>query len=134
MRDVTIITEDKVGLLADISYILGKAKINIESISVTSVGGKAVITILVKSPEKAEDVLRKNGFKVSSGNIIFVKLEDKPGALSEIAKMLADNKINVENLNLVSKDGRNTVVGITVDRPRKAKTILEKYLVENMES
>lgn len=134
MRDVTIITEDKVGLLADISYILGKAHINIESISVTAVGGKAVITILVKSPEKAEDVLKKNGFKVSSGNIIFVKLEDKPGALSEIAKTLADNKINVENLNLVSKDGKSTVVGITVDRPRKAKTILEKYLVENIES
>lgn len=134
MRDVTIITEDKVGLLADISYILGKAKINIESISVTSVGGKAVITILVKSPEKAEDVLKKNGFKVSSGNILFVKLEDKPGALSQIAKTLADNKINVENLNLVSKDGKSTVVGITVDRPRKAKTILEKYLVENVES
>jgi hypothetical protein len=134
MRDVTIITEDKVGLLADISYILGKAKINIESISVTSVGGKAVITILVKSPERAEDVLKKNGFKVSSGNILFVKLEDKPGALSQIAKTLADNKINVENLNLVSKDGKSTVVGITVDRPRKAKTILEKYLVENVES
>jgi hypothetical protein len=134
MRDVTIITEDKVGLLADISYILGKAKINIESISVTSVGGKAVITILVKSPERAEDVLKKNGFKVSSGNILFVKLDDKPGALSQIAKTLADNKINVENLNLVSKDGKSTVVGITVDRPRKAKTILEKYLVENVES
>lgn len=133
MNDLTIVTEDKVGLLADISYILGKAKINIESIAVNSVGGKAVITLLVKNAPKAEDVLKKNGFRVSSGNVIFVKLQDRPGALSEIAKMLADNKINVENLNLITKDGKHTIVGITVDRPRKAKTILKTYLVENVE-
>lgn len=131
MKDVTIIAPDKVGLLADISYILGKAKVNIESIAVTSVGGKAVITVLVKNSEKATDVLEKNGFKVSSGNIIFIKILDQPGKLSEVAKMLADSKINVANLNLISKDGKYTIIGVTVDRPRKAKKVLEEYLVEN---
>lgn len=131
MKDVTIIAPDKVGLLADISYILGKAKVNIESIAVTSVGGKAVITVLVKNSEKATDVLEKNGFKVSSGNIIFIKVLDQPGKLSEIAKLLADSKISVANLNLISKDGKFTIIGVTVDRPRKAKKVLEEYLVEN---
>lgn len=133
MKDVTIIAPDKVGLLADISYILGKAKVNIESIAVTSVGGKAVITVLVKNSEKATDVLEKNGFKVSSGNIIFIKVLDQPGKLSEIAKLLADSKISVANLNLISKDGKFTIIGVTVDRPRKAKKVLEDYLVENTE-
>ena len=133
MKDVTIIAPDKVGLLADISYILGKAKVNIESISVTSVGGKAVITVLVKNSEKAADVLEKNGFKVSSGNILFIKVLDQPGKLSEIAKKLADSKISVGNLNLISKDGKHTIVGVTVDRPRKAKKVLEEFLVENTE-
>lgn len=134
MKDLTIIAPDKVGLLADISYILGKARVNIESIAVTSVGGKAIITVLVRNSQKASDVLKRNGFKVSSGNVIFVKLEDKPGTLSEIAKMLADNKINVGNLNLISRDGKHTVVGVTVDRPRKAKKVLAEFLVENSEA
>lgn len=133
MKDVTVIAPDKVGLLADISYILGKARVNIESIAVTSVGGKSIITVLVKNSQKAMDVLQRNGFKVSSGNVIFVKLEDKPGRLSEIAKMLADQKISVENLNLISRDGKNTIVGIAVSRPRKAKKVLAEYLVENTE-
>ena len=133
MKDLTIIAADKVGLLADISYILGKARVNIESIAVTSIGGKAVITVLVKNSQKATDVLRRSGFKVSSGNVIFLKIMDEPGKLSEIAKMLVDNKIGVGNLNLVSKDGKNSIVGITVDRPRKAKKVLEQYLVENAE-
>jgi hypothetical protein len=133
MKDITVIAPDKVGLLADISYILGKARVNIESIAVTSVGGKSIITVLVKNSQKAMDVLQRSGFKVSSGNVIFVKIEDKPGRLSEIAKMLADQKINVENLNLVSRDGKHSIVGIAVTRPRKAKKVLEEYLVENTE-
>lgn len=133
MKDVTVIAPDKVGLLADISYILGKARVNIESIAVTSLGGKSIITVLVKNSQKAMDVLKRNGFKVSSGNVIFVKIADEPGKLSEVAKMLADNKVDVKNLNLVSRDGKDSVVGIAVDRPRKAKKVLEPYLVENAE-
>ncbi|MFP3950462.1 MAG: ACT domain-containing protein [Candidatus Micrarchaeia archaeon] len=134
MKDLSVITDDKVGLLADISYILGKARVNIESLSATSVGGKAIITLLVKNSKKASEVLERNGFKISSGNVIFVKLEDKPGTLSEVAKLLADNKINVGNLNLISRDGRHTVVGVTVDRPRKAKKVLDPFLIENSET
>jgi len=44
--------------------------------------------------------------------------------------MLADNKINVENLHLVSRDGRSTIVGITVANPRKAKELLKDLLID----
>lgn len=130
MKEISIITEDRVGLLADISYVLGKAKINIESIAASAVGGKAVLTILVKDYEKAKQVLENSGFKVSSGNVIFVKLVDQPGKLAEIAKMLAENKINVNNLHLVSRDGKHTIVGISVANPKKAKELLKEYLTD----
>ena len=53
MKQITIVAEDKVGLIADISYILGKAKINIETIMVEVYGGKAVINLTVKDEIKA---------------------------------------------------------------------------------
>lgn len=132
MKDVTIIMDDKMGLLADISYILGKARINIESIASTSVGGKAIISIVVKNAQKAQKVLEQNGFRVSSGNILFVRIPNEPGNLSKIAKMLVDGKIELEKLAQVSIDGEHVVIGITVDRPRKAKKLLAEYLVENI--
>jgi hypothetical protein len=132
MKDITIIMEDKLGLLADISYILGKARINIESISSTSVGGKAIISIVVKNAKKAQNVLEQNGFKVSSGNILFIRIPNTPGNLSKIAKMLVDGKINLEKLAQVSIDGQYVVIGLTVDRPRKARKVLAEYLVENI--
>jgi len=48
IKQITVVAEDKVGLLADISYILGKAKINIESLSVEVQGNKCLIDISVK--------------------------------------------------------------------------------------
>lgn len=132
MKDITIVMEDKLGLLADISYILGKARINIESISSTSCGGKAIISVVVKNAQKAQKVLEQNGFKVSSGNILFVRIPNEPGNLSKIAKMLVDGKINLEKLAQVSVDGEHTVIGLTVDRPRKARKVLSEYLVENL--
>ncbi|MDD2655442.1 MAG: ACT domain-containing protein [Candidatus ainarchaeum sp.] len=130
MKEISIITEDRVGLLADVSYVLGKARINIESISASGVGGKAVLSIVVKDYEKAKQVLENSGFKVTNGNVVFIKLADQPGKLAEIAKMLADNKINVENLHLVSRDGKSTIVGITVSNPKKAKDLLKDVLID----
>jgi len=130
MKEISIITDDRVGLLADISYILGKAKINIESIAASAVGGKAVLSIVVRDYDRAKSVLENSGFKITAGNVIFVKLEDKPGMLAEIAKMLAESGINVENLHLVSKDGKHTIVGLTVSNPKKTKTLLADYLIE----
>jgi hypothetical protein len=131
MKDICVVTEDRMGLLADISYILGQARVNIDSIAVSSVGGKAVFSIMVRDQEKAKGVLESNGFSVSSGNVVFVKLDDTPGSLAGIAKMLSKNRINVENLNLVSKDGKSSIVGITVSRPRKARKLLSGCLIEN---
>lgn len=131
MKDICVVTEDRMGLLADISYILGQARVNIDSIAVSSVGGKAVFSIMVRDQEKAKNVLESNGFSVSSGNVVFVKLDDAPGSLAGIAKMLSKNRINVENLHLVSRDGKNSIVGITVSRPRKARKLLAGSLIEN---
>ena len=133
MQEITVVADDRVGLLADISYILGTTHINIESISVTAIGGKAVITLLVKNTEKAEAVLKNNGFSVSSGNVLFVRVEDRPGALAEIAKRLADNKINGENLTMVTKDGNSGILSIMVDRLRKARDVLKDCLIENID-
>jgi hypothetical protein len=133
MKDITIVAEDKIGLLADISYILGKARINIESIASTSVGGKAIITVVVKNAQKAQKVLEQNGFMVNSGNILFIRVTNEPGNLSKVAKILAEGKINLQKLAQVSIDGNYAVIGVTVDRPRKAKKVLHEYLIENVD-
>ena len=113
----------------DISYIMGKEKINIENISTVTVGDKAIITMMVKDPKKAAEILKKNGFNVLEEDTIMIKLPDKPGALSEVTKLLKDEGISISSLYVVSRDGKETVVALTVDKQRKAKKVLEPFMI-----
>lgn len=133
MKTITIVADDRVGLLADISYILGKAKVNIESIGVDVVATKAVITLSIKNADKAKQVLEQNGYKVTETNVLVIKLEDKPGELSRITTMLAQEGINISNVHMLSRDGKTTILALVVDKPRRARKMLADCLVNKEE-
>ena len=129
MKTLTIVADDKVGLLADISYILSKSKINIESINVDVVAGKAIITLTMSDADKGKKTLEAAGYKVEEMNAVIVKLSDEPGELSKITQMLSKEGININNVLMISKDGKSTVLSITVDKPKKAMLVLHDYLI-----
>lgn len=129
MKSITIVADDRVGLLADISYILGKTKINIESISVDVVAGKAVILVGVKDLEKAMGILKNSGYDVAETNALILKLDDKPGELGRITAMLADQHVNIEGVHILSRDGKTTILSMVVDKPKKAQEMLKPYIV-----
>lgn len=129
MKEVTIIADDKVGLLADISYIVGKSKVNIESINVDVVSKKAIITLTLSDSEKGTEVLAASGYQLVETNGVVVKLNDQPGELSKITKLLSEEGVNITNVHMLSKDGKNTVLSVVVDNPRKATSILQDYLI-----
>jgi len=133
MRTMTIVEQDRVGLLMDISYILGKERINIESITATTIGGKAVITITVKKEADAKKVLAKNGFHLIEEDLLMAEMDDKPGELAVLAKLFKDNDLLMNNLYIVSKDGKKTIVAIKTDKTKKARKLLHEkgYLVED---
>lgn len=128
MQAVTIVSEDRLGLLSDISYILGKEKINIESIATYLVGNTAVMTLGVKDAKKTFSVLKKNGFNVVTEKAFILCLEDKPGELHKVAKLLADNKINIKNVHVVTKGDGKAILSIIVDRPKKAAKLLKPHM------
>jgi len=133
MKTVTIVSDDKVGLLADISYILAKANINIESLNVDVVGGKAVIMLSVKDDVKARSALVASNYKVNADNTIVIKLDDKPGELSKVTRMLADDGVNIENVLMLSRDSKNTILSMSVDKLARAQKLLKQYMIAEKE-
>ncbi len=134
MKAVTIVADDKVGLLADISYILGKAKINIDSISVDVVGGKAIISLVLSDEQRGKSVLEASGYRVDELNSIILRLKDQPGELSRITNSLSKEGINIENVHMLSREGNQTVISLVVDKPKKAAGLLKEYLLTKVGS
>lgn len=131
MKTITIVADDRVGLLADISYILSKSKINIEAVSVDVLSGKAIVVLTLGNFDKAKTVLEASGYKVEEVNTIMIKLPDQPGELNKVTQLLAKEGISINNLRMISKDGKQTVISLTVDKPKRASTLLKEHLLNN---
>lgn len=128
VEELVVVTKDRVGLLARISEALGNAKINIESISADVVGRNAVIKLIVSDPKKGKSILRKAGFKPIASDTLVVTLEDKPGELSKVSKLLSDAGISITNVYMLGKEKGKSIIAFKVDRMAKARKVLKDYL------
>lgn len=127
MKSIVISADDKVGLLADISYLLAKAKINIETICVDVVSGKAVISLEVSDPARGKQVVEAGGYRVEDLSSVVIKISEKE--LNTITKQLTDDGLKVQNVQMIAKDNHDTVYSISVDKPKRANTLLQPHLI-----
>ncbi|MCX8163547.1 MAG: hypothetical protein N3D10_03260 [Candidatus Micrarchaeota archaeon] len=132
MKQISVVVDNQIGKLADISFILGKSKINIDSISMGEAAGKSIIHLTVKNYEKALELLKANGYECYSSDVFLVKLKNSPGELAKLTKLLEKEKINIENVTVITQDSENSLYSIKVDKTQKAEKILKNnnYLVQ----
>lgn len=120
--DIRIEAENRPGVLATIGRELGNAGINIEGYCAVASDGDGAVHLLVEDAAPARAVIEDAGYTVASEHdaAIVDALDDKPGALGEIAGKLADRGINVS----ASYVATGTRVVFVVDDPERAREIL----------
>ena len=128
MEQITVVVDDRVGLLADISYLLGKARLNIEALTVATVSGKAIMSFVVKDEKRAKQVLAANGYRVLESEVLIVRLKDEPGELSKLSALLLRHKISILNLYFLAKEPGWGFLALRTDKTKKAKGVLAPYL------
>ncbi len=134
MKSVTVIADDRVGLMADVSYVLGKSGVNIESLNVEIVNGKAVISLLVRDPRKAKSILESNGYNTAELDAIVIKVSNHLSDLSKVTERLAKARVNVGDLSVISASQSEGVFALKVDKPRKAAKLLGQNVLLNCDS
>ena len=97
MKDLTVIMDDQPGKLADLGEATGRAGVNIEGLCAMVGDGKGFIHILVEDEEATKKALADAGIEVSDEReAVIVDLHDKPGAMGEIARDLAEAGVNID--------------------------------------
>ena len=128
MKQLTIVSDDRVGLLADISFILGKSRINIDSISAGVAGGKAFINLSINDASRAAALLKTNHYEVIESDMLVVKLPDTPGELAKVSKMLTDAGVSIQSVVILAKGKDMVFDGIKVDKVETARKVLKDYI------
>lgn len=94
---LSIFAENKPGRLEHITEILAQANINIRAIKISDLGEFGVVKALVDDPDTAYNQLKEWHVSVSKKPIIAVVVEDQPGGLHRVLKLLSQHNINVED-------------------------------------
>jgi hypothetical protein len=125
VEQISIFLENKPGSLEHATRILQEADINIRTLSLAETTDFGILRLIVNDVEKANKVMKENGFRVNKTVVVAVEVPDRPGGLHSIMKVLSQEGINVEYLYaFVEKSGENAVIIFRFDNPEKAIEVL----------
>ncbi|MFH2106303.1 MAG: ACT domain-containing protein [Candidatus Micrarchaeota archaeon] len=128
MREVLVLSDNKVGTLANVSEALGSVGVNIEAISAYEKDDKAVFRIVTKDSTSALKVLSKiPGVSTTESDILILKMMNRPGELGKITRKLSNRGVDLESLYILSKRDDFTEVAIkpSQDHFGKAREVLK---------
>jgi hypothetical protein len=124
---VTVFVENRPGRLSKVTRVLADNDINIRAITISDMGEYGLINIITTDPDRAEEVLGDKGFTVTRKQVVGVLMEDKPGALAEIAEFLNSKEINVSNAyGFILKEGTRAVMILEVEDFNTVEKVLKK--------
>ena len=106
--ELVIETEDRIGLVAEVSRLLGDMGINLLSIVVRRCDEHTTLRLVTSSQTHAFDALRGAGFAVEEHDVILMELPHHPGFLSRMSEALTRKGISIEELYATVPDDGTT--------------------------
>lgn len=97
-RQLSLILENRPGVLAEVSTDLAANGINIEAVQVANLADHCVVRMVVSDPRRAVHLLEEAGALVFENEVLAVPLRHRPGALAEVAQRLGKARVNIDYL------------------------------------
>jgi hypothetical protein len=125
-KQVSVFLENKSGRLNEVAQILGEAGINISAFTVADTSDFGVLRLIVSDPEKACHVLKDHQFSVRTTDVVLVNSSNRPGALSQLLRVLDNEGVFIEYLYAFSMNDDAAVIVIRPSDMEKCMLALEK--------
>ena len=127
VKQIAVFLENKSGRLADISHTLAENAINIRALSLADTADFGILRLVVNDTNKAQLVLKENGFTVGITDILAVEVPDKPGALDSILQVVHKAGLNVEYMYaFTKKSGQSGMLLFRFDDQDAAAAVFQK--------
>ncbi|HEY8171170.1 MAG TPA: ACT domain-containing protein [Candidatus Limnocylindria bacterium] len=124
MRAFIVNMDNQPGTLADLGAALGERGINISGLAGVSWDNQGSIAIVTNDDSGTRTVLEEREIEYRDVVVVSASLEDRPGALGEAARRLADRGVNIEVVMPTGIQGGRISVAFGVDDPLAAADAL----------
>lgn len=129
MKQLTVIGDTRVGLIAEISGLLAEAGINIHAIEAVEVAEKACIRLEVDELDEALALLTNHGMTVVSEDVLLLRVPDRPGGLASISRELADAGIDIRALTMVQRGEDENIVALACADGERARELTREWVM-----
>lgn len=122
VTQLSVFLDNTAGRLAEVTRILGDAKINIRGFSVADTADFGILRLIVNDERRAVEALRAARFTVHEGPVILARVPDVPGGLARALLGFAQHGINVEYAYAIVQ----SIIAFGVEDIAAGETILQE--------
>lgn len=126
-KELTVFLEDRAGTLGKVCRALADRGVNILALHSFPIGGKSVTRFIVDNPEAAQSALDGERLTLTMGDVLLLKLANRPGEIARVASRLGEANININYAYCGLESGTNApLVFFGVTEVSRAGQILEQ--------
>ena len=131
IKQLSVFLENRHGTLVEVTDLLANEGIDIRAMSLADTQDFGILRLIVNDPAAAKAALAKIGFVASVNEVTAVAIDDNPGALSEVIRVMSKNNINIEYMYafLSTHKGNAYVVLRVVDNDHTAEVLSANGIV-----
>jgi hypothetical protein len=135
VKQVSVFLENRAGRLHEVTNLLAKSGLNIRALSLADTSDFGILRIILNDPEAGLEVLRKEGYTVSTTDVVAIEVDDKPGGLARALGIFHDNGINIEYMYaFLGKDPAKAIMIFRFDDNSSVMKKLEGKGVQQIEA
>ena len=125
-KQISFEMPNKVGLVAEISAALSKAKINIMSLFGIETGDMAIFMLITSDNAAAKKLLKKMGADAGATDVVTIEMPNKPGEFSKVSDIIARAGIDILTVMGTAGSAKSSMIVIKTSDDKKVLKLLNK--------
>lgn len=126
-KQLLAITENRVGMLAEVSSAVSEANVNILAISAYVIEAKAYFRVITDNNQKAKEALEAKGYQLSEQEVVMMELPNRVGVLKEAADKIKAAGIDLQYIyGTTCSGGCDCLLIFTSDNNARALEVLKE--------
>jgi hypothetical protein len=125
-KQISFEMPNKVGLMAEISAALSKAKINIMSLFGIETGDMAIFMLITSDNASAKKLLKKMGADAGAIDVVTVEMPNKPGEFSKVSDIIAQAGIDIYTVMGTAGSAKSSMIVLKTSDDKKVLKLLNK--------
>lgn len=126
IKQLSVFLENKQGRMCAAADLLAQNNINIRALSLADTSEFGILRLIVDKPEEGKKILSEAGIVVRVTDVLSLTMEDAPGGMLGVLRLLSENSIGVEYMYaFAGKNDGEAFMIIQTENPEAAENILQ---------